>query len=103
MGHSSGPNEERGVFRSADGGRTWKKVLYKDNVTAAVDLCFEPGNPRGVYATFWHGIRKPGQRGKSDGPGGGLYKSSDEGGTGNQITGKPPPSRVRARPVAWRS
>jgi len=87
MGHSSGPNEERGVFRSTDGGRSWKKVLYKDNVTAAVDLCFEPGNPRVVYATLWHGIRKPGQKGTSYGPGSGLYKSLDEGVTWTQITG----------------
>jgi len=87
MGHSSGPNEERGVFRSADGGRNWKKVLYKDNVTAAVDLCFEPGNPRVVYATLWHGVRKPGQKGTSFEPGSGLYKSVDEGLTWTQITG----------------
>ncbi|PYU87171.1 MAG: hypothetical protein DMG51_03140, partial [Acidobacteria bacterium] len=78
MGHSFGPNKERGVFRSADGGRTWKKVLYKDDVTGAVDLSFEPGNPRVVYATLWHGIRKPGQKGTSFGPGSGLYKSADE-------------------------
>jgi len=87
MGHSSGPNEERGVFRSTDGGRSWKKVLYKDNVTAAIDLCFEPGNPRAVYATLWHGIRKPGQKGTSYGPGSGLYKSVDEGVTWTQIAG----------------
>src|SRR6266403_1359412 len=87
MGHSSGPNEERGVFRSTDGGRTWKKVLYKDNVTAAIDLCFEPGNPRVVYATLWHGIRKQGQKGTSYGPGSGLYKSTDEGMRWTQITG----------------
>jgi len=87
MGHSSGPNEERGVFRSTDGGRSWKKVLHKDSVTAAVDLCFEPGNPRVVYATLWHGIRKPGQKGTSYGPGSGLYKSLDEGVTWTQITG----------------
>ena len=87
MGHSFGPNEERGVFRSTDGGRSWKRVLYQDHLTGAVDLCFEPGNPRVVYATLWHGIRKPGQKGTSFGPGSGLYKSSDEGITWTQITG----------------
>src|SRR5712692_1653045 len=87
MGHSFGPNEERGVFRSIDGGRTWRRVLFKDNVTGAVDLCFEPGNPRVVFATLWHGIRKPGQKGTLFGPGSGLYKSTDEGITWTQITG----------------
>jgi photosystem II stability/assembly factor-like uncharacterized protein len=88
MGHSSGPNDERGVFRSTDGGLRWKKVLYKDNSTGAIDLCFEPGNPRVVYATLWHGIRKPGQKGPTYGPGSGLYKSVDEGNTWTQITGR---------------
>jgi photosystem II stability/assembly factor-like uncharacterized protein len=87
MGHSFGPNEERGVFRSTDGGKRWKKVLYKDAVTGAVDLCFDPGNPRVVYATLWHGIRKPGQKGTAFGPGSGLYKSTDEGITWTQIAG----------------
>ena len=87
MGHSSGPNEERGVFRSTNGGQNWKKVLYKDNVTGAADLCFEPGNPRVVYATLWQEIRKAGQRPTWYGPGSGLYKSTDEGVTWEQITG----------------
>ncbi len=87
LGHSFGPNEDRGVFRSTDGGKSWKKVLYKDNLTGAVDLCFEPGNPRVVYATLWQGIRKSGQKGTSFGPGSGLYKSVDAGVTWTQITG----------------
>jgi photosystem II stability/assembly factor-like uncharacterized protein len=87
LGHSFGPNEERGVFRSTDGGKTWKKVLYKNNQTGAVDLCFEPGNPRVVYATLWQGIRRPGQRGTLFGPGSGLYKSVDGGVTWTQIIG----------------
>jgi len=92
LGHSFGPNEERGVFRSVDGGKSWKKVLYKDNLTGAVDLCFEPGNSRVVYATLWQGIRKPGQKGTSFGPGSGLYKSTDAGLTWTQITAHGLPS-----------
>jgi photosystem II stability/assembly factor-like uncharacterized protein len=87
MGHTSGPNEERGVFRSTDGGRSWKKVLYKDNATGAADLCFEPGNPRVVYATLWNGTRKAGQKGATYASGSGLYKSVDEGVTWTEIKG----------------
>ena len=53
LGHPYGPNAERGVFRSRDGGRTWQKVLYKDDNTGAIDLAFEPGNPEVVYAALW--------------------------------------------------
>jgi photosystem II stability/assembly factor-like uncharacterized protein len=87
MGHSYGPSTERGVFRSTDGGRNWKKVLYKDDVTGAVDLCFAPGDPRIVYAALWHAIRKPGQIETSFGPGSGIYKSTDEGVTWKPISG----------------
>jgi photosystem II stability/assembly factor-like uncharacterized protein len=87
LGHSFGPNAERGVFRTIDGGKTWKRVLFKDAATGAVDLCFEPGNPRIVYATVWQGIRKAGQKGTSFGPGSGLYKSIDGGLSWTQITG----------------
>src|SRR5215471_18037131 len=87
LGHPYGPNEERGVFRSTDGGKSWKKVLFKDNTTGAVDLCFEPGNPRIVYATLWHVISKPDVRRQPSEPGSGLYKSKDGGVTWAQITG----------------
>jgi photosystem II stability/assembly factor-like uncharacterized protein len=87
LGHSYGPNEQRGVFRSTDGGKNWKKVLFKDNTTGAIDLCFEPGNPRVVYATLWHVIWKPDVRDLPFDPGSGLYKSKDGGITWTQITG----------------
>jgi photosystem II stability/assembly factor-like uncharacterized protein len=92
MGHSFGPNAERGVFRSTDGGHSWKKVLYKDDVTGAVDLSFAPGDPHIVYAALWHAIRKPGQSGTSFGPGSGIYKSTDEGVTWKQVPGQGLPS-----------
>ena len=87
MGHPYGPNEERGVFRSADGGKNWKKVLFKDNRTGAIDLCFEPGNPSVVYATLWHATWKPEVQNPPFEPGSGLYKSKDGGVTWTQITG----------------
>ena len=87
LGHSYGPNEERGVFRSTDGGKNWKKVLFKDNTTGAVDLCFEPGNPKVVYATLWHVVWKPDVKDQPFDPGSGLYKSQDGGITWTQITG----------------
>ena len=79
MGHTYGPNEERGVFRSTDGGRNWRKVLFKDNTTGAVDLCFQPGNPQVVYATLWHALWKPDLKDQPFEPGSGLYKSKDGG------------------------
>ncbi len=86
LGHPYGPNAERGVFRSTDGGKSWKKVLGKDDDTGAVDLAFEPGNPRVIYATLWQTRRTPWNiYPPSNGPGSGLYKSSDGGETWTQL------------------
>jgi photosystem II stability/assembly factor-like uncharacterized protein len=88
LGHAYGPNEERGVYRSTDGGRIWKKVLNNGPEIGAVDLAFEPGNPRVLYATTWGARRPPwSQYAPLTGPGGGLYKSEDGGDTWQPLTG----------------
>jgi len=86
VGHPYGPNAERGVFRSLDGGLTWKKVLYKDENTGAIDLAFDASNPQILYADMWASRRPPWTTGGSyDGPGSGLYKSTDGGETWRQL------------------
>ena len=93
LGHPYGPNEQRGVFRSADGGRTWSKTLYKDANTGAIDLAFEPGNPNVVYAALWQTRRPPWNTyPPSSGPGSGLYKSTNGGRTWHQLIGHGLPS-----------
>ncbi|HEY2738096.1 MAG TPA: hypothetical protein VGK45_06790, partial [Thermoanaerobaculia bacterium] len=88
LGHPYGPNAERGVFRSKDGGKTWQKVLGKDDNTGATDLVFEPGRPEVIYAALWQTRRTPWNvYPPSNGPGSGLYKSTDGGDTWAQITG----------------
>ena len=59
LGHAYGPNTERGVFRSTDGGGTWEKVLYKDEKTGAIDLTFDPNNPNILFAALWEAYRLP--------------------------------------------
>ena len=87
LGHPYGPNAERGVFRSLDGGLNWQKVLYKDDNTGAIDLAFDPGNPQTIYAHMWASRRPPWTTGGSyNGPGSGLYKSTDSGTTWRQLT-----------------
>jgi photosystem II stability/assembly factor-like uncharacterized protein len=85
MGHEWGPNEERGVFRSTDGGTTWKRVLYVNPTAGASDICFEPGNPNVVYAGMYDYLRRPWHY-RSGGPGGGLYRSADGGETWVRLT-----------------
>ena len=90
LGHPYGPNAERGVFRSKDGGATWQRILSRnnDNDTGAIDITFEPGNPNVLYASLWQTRRTPWSvYPPSNGPGSGLFKSTDGGDHWTEITG----------------
>lgn len=86
LGHPYGANAERGVFLSTDGGDSWKKVLYKDEDTGAMDLAFDPANSQTVYASLWSARQTPWEGGSVDGPGSGLFKSIDGGATWHPLT-----------------
>jgi photosystem II stability/assembly factor-like uncharacterized protein len=93
LGDPYGPNPERGVFRSKDGGRNWERVLFRDAKTGAIDLVMDPRNPDVLYAALWEVFRTPHSL-SSGGPGSGLFKSSDGGATWTELTrnpGLPPP------------
>lgn len=85
MGHLWGPNEERGVYRSTDGGRTWRQVLYVDGNTGVADLALDVSNPRILFAAMWDFRRRPWHF-RSGGPGSGLYRSKDGGDTWERLT-----------------
>ena len=85
FGRYNGPSDERGVFKTVDGGKTWKKVLFRDNKTGAVDISIDRKNPRVVYAALWEAYRVEYQM-SSGGPGSGLFKSTDGGDTWTEIT-----------------
>lgn len=87
VGHLFGPNEERGVFKTTDGGKSWKKTLYVNNQTGCSDLVMEPGNPSVFYAGMWRVLRTPYSM-ESGGEGSGMYKSTDGGETWVSIAGK---------------
>ncbi|HEV8401293.1 MAG TPA: hypothetical protein VGQ18_15795 [Gemmatimonadales bacterium] len=87
IGHLYAANPERGVFRSKDGGRTWQKVLYKDDNVGAVEVVIDPTNSRVVYAGLWNTRRPPWfTYAPTNGPGGGIHKSTDGGSTWHQLT-----------------
>jgi photosystem II stability/assembly factor-like uncharacterized protein len=86
LGHAYGPNEERGIFRTRDGGKTWEKVLYLNNRTGAIDVVFDPQNPHVLFAAMWEGWRTPWSL-NSGGEQSGLYRSNDDGSTWKRLTG----------------
>jgi photosystem II stability/assembly factor-like uncharacterized protein len=88
LGHVWGPNEQRGVFRSRDGGKTWEKVLSRGNKAGAIDLIMDPTNASILYAGFWEVYRKPWTL-ESGGPNGGIFKSTDGGDTWTELTRNP--------------
>jgi photosystem II stability/assembly factor-like uncharacterized protein len=86
LGHPYGPNNERGVFRSLNGGTSFERVLYTDENTGAADLTFAPNNPNIVYAVMWESRQGPWENGRFQGPGSALYKSIDGGTTWKKLT-----------------
>jgi photosystem II stability/assembly factor-like uncharacterized protein len=87
LGHPYGPNEERGIFRSIDGGENWQKVLYKDENTGGSDVEMDPSNPDVLYASMWEDRLGPWEdNNQYGGTAGGLYKSTDGGNTWRQLT-----------------
>ena len=86
LGHPYGPNEERGVFRSTDGGRTFQKVLYKDEYTSGNDVKIDPSDPNTVYAAMWQQQQSFIEGGSFGGANGGIFKSTDGGTTWQQLT-----------------
>jgi photosystem II stability/assembly factor-like uncharacterized protein len=100
LGHPYGPNPERGVFRSLDYGATWQKVLYKDENTGAAQVAFDPSNAQIVYADLWAARQAPWELagGSINGPGSGLYKSTDGGTTWHELSdGLPTIAQGRGR------
>lgn len=88
LGHLFAPNADRGVFKTTDGGKTWKKILFVDDSTGAYGLSIDPSNPNTVYASMWQMSRSHWTF-SSGGPGSGIYKTSDGGATWTNITHRP--------------
>ena len=86
LGHPFGPNPERGIFRTLDGGKTWEKVLYKDENTGGIDIAFDPRNANVLYASLWQARRTPWTL-TSGGPGSGIYRSNDGGASWKRLEG----------------
>jgi photosystem II stability/assembly factor-like uncharacterized protein len=96
LGHPFADNEERGIFRTQDGGKTWQKVLYKDAKSGGIDVVFDPNNANIVFAALWQAKRTPWSL-DSGGPGSGLYRSIDGGSTWKELKGHGLPEGVLGR------
>jgi photosystem II stability/assembly factor-like uncharacterized protein len=95
-GHPYGPNPERGIYRSTDGGKTFDKVLYKNENIGGAGVVIDPSDPSTVYATLWEAREGPWENAGWDGPGGGIFKSTDGGSTWKQLSGGLPEAIVQA-------
>jgi photosystem II stability/assembly factor-like uncharacterized protein len=100
LGHPYGPNPERGIFRSTDGGQTFQKVLYKDENTGGSDVEIDPANPNLVYAALWEARQGPWENGAWSGPNGGMFKSTDGGNTWRPLTKGLPEEGVTQASIA---
>lgn len=88
QGHAFGPNPERGIYKTTDGGKTWSKILFRNDSTGASDLVMDPSNPDVLYAALWQAQRYPWQL-VSGGPGGGMFKTTDGGQHWTELTRNP--------------
>jgi photosystem II stability/assembly factor-like uncharacterized protein len=101
IGHLYAPNSERGVFRSHDGGRTWQRVLHPNDDVGAVEVVIDPSNSNVIYAGLWNTRRPPWYTyAPSNGPGGGIFKSTDGGTTWKQLTHGLPPEGIGRTGIA---
>src|SRR3954465_14839760 len=88
FGHHAAPNGDRGVYRSKDGGKTWEKILFRDNKTGADELVIDPGNPQVIYVALWEAYRNAFEM-SSGGPGSGIFKTTDGGDHWTEISRNP--------------
>lgn len=96
LGHPFGPNSQRGIFRTKDGGKTWERILYVDDKTGGIDIQFDQANPNIIFAGMWQTVRKPWTM-ESGGPGSGLYRSADGGDTWKKLAGNGLPEGTLGR------
>ncbi|HEX3431253.1 MAG TPA: hypothetical protein VHT03_10235 [Rhizomicrobium sp.] len=96
LGHAFGPNPMRGIYRTTDSGKSWTRVLGRDDKTGGIDVEFDPHNSQIIYAALWQAVRQPWHF-SSGGPGSGLYRSTDGGATWKLLTGNGLPGGILGR------